>query len=77
MRAYHESLNSNMDAASEYISGENDTDFITDDMAMPIGYQESEGDCFGLSRMPDIDEMINSEMPKQSRILMTSMWVPT
>ena len=30
-------------------------------MASPIGYQENEGDYFGLSRTPDIDEVIDIE----------------
>ena len=60
VRAYHESLNSNMDAVSEYMNGEDDIDLITDDVALPVGYQVEEGEYFGLPRMPDIDEMINS-----------------
>jgi len=30
VKMYHESLNQHIDAASEYVSGENDADFITD-----------------------------------------------
>jgi len=60
VRVYHEPLNSNMDAVSEYMNGEDDIDFITDDVALPVGYQVEEGEYFGLPRMPDIDEMINS-----------------
>jgi len=31
-------LNQHIDAASEYMSGEDDVDFITDDVALPVGY---------------------------------------
>ena len=64
VRAYHESLNSNIDAVSEYMDEEDDIDFITDDVALPVEYQVEEGEYFGLPRMPDIDEMINSENAK-------------
>ena len=33
-------------------------------MALPIGYQKNEVDYFGLSRTPDIDEVIDSENAK-------------
>jgi len=61
LKVYHESLNQYIDAASEYVSGEDDADFITDDAALPVGYQESEGEYFGLQDMPDIDKMIDTE----------------
>jgi len=50
-----------MDAASEYTNEENDMDFIIGDVALSIGYQEEEGEYFGLEDMSDIDEMIDSE----------------
>ena len=46
-----------IDAESEYMSGENDADFITDDVALPVGYQENEGEYFGLQDIPDIDDI--------------------
>jgi len=61
MRIYHESLNRNIDAASECANEEDDADFITDDVALPIGYQENEGEYFGPEDIPDIDEMIDTE----------------
>jgi len=61
VRVYHEELNQNINAASEYLNEEDGDDFITDDVALPIGYQENEGDYFGLSRTPDIDEVIDIE----------------
>jgi len=61
VKVYHESLNQHIDAASEYMSGENDADFITNDVAPPVGYQESEGEYLGLQDMPDIDEIIDTE----------------
>jgi len=64
VRAYHESLNSNMDAASEYMNEGDDIEFTTDDVAMPVGYQVVEGDYLGLPGVPDIDEMINAEDAK-------------
>jgi len=56
VRVYHEELNQNINAASEYQNEEDGDDFITDDVALPIGYQENEGNYFGLSRTPDIDD---------------------
>ena len=61
VRVYHEELNRNINAVSEYLNEEDGDDFITDDVVLPIGYQENEGGYFGLENMPDIDEVIESE----------------
>jgi len=63
VRIYHETLNQNIDLTSEYNNEEDGDDFITDDMAVPVGY-EDEGEYFGPSQILDIDEMINSENAK-------------
>ena len=63
VRIYHETLNRNIDLTSEYNNEEDGDDFITDDVAVPIGY-EDEGEYFGPSHILDIDEMINSENSK-------------
>jgi len=62
--AYHEALNRNIDAVLEYTNEKDGDDFVNDDVALPIGYQEEEGDYFGLPGVPGIDEMINSENAK-------------
>jgi len=49
VRIYHESLTQNIDTESEYQNEEDGDDFITDDVALPIGYQENEGDSFGFT----------------------------
>jgi len=59
VRMYRESLNRNIDA--ECANEEDDADFITDDVALPIGYQENEGEYFGPEDIPDVDEMIDTE----------------
>jgi len=61
VKAYHESLNQQINAESEYMSGENDADFITDDVALPAGYQENEGEYFGLQDISEIDDIIDTE----------------
>jgi len=53
-----------MVAELEYQNEEDGDDFITDDVALPIGYQESEGEYFGLSRTPDTDEIIDKEIAR-------------
>ena len=63
-------MNRNIDAVSEYTIEEDGGDFVNDDVALPIGYQEEEGDYFGLPGVPYIDEMINAEDA------MTSISVP-
>jgi len=61
VRVYNEELNQNINGASKYLNEEDGYDFITDDVALPIGHQENEGGYFGLENMPDIDEVIESE----------------
>jgi len=39
-----------MDAASEYANVGDDIDFITDDVALPVGYQENESESFWIRR---------------------------
>jgi len=68
VKIYHESLNRNMVAEFEYKNEEDGDDFINDDVALPIGYQESEGEYFGLSRTPDIDEVIDKENARPRQI---------
>ena len=57
---YHESLNKYIDATSEYVNEKNGDNFVKDDETVPMGY-EDDGDYFGLSEAPDIDEIIDSE----------------
>ena len=58
--AYHETLDRHINATSEYVSEENGDDFVKDDETVPIGYQDN-GDYFGLSEVPDIDDFIDYE----------------
>ena len=57
---YHESLNKHIDTASEYSNEETGDDFVEDDEAVPIGYQD-DGDYSGPSDAPDIDDVIDYE----------------
>ena len=62
--AYHDTLNKNIDATSEYANEESGDDFVKDDETVPIGYDDDDDDdedYFGLADVPDIDEMINNE----------------
>ena len=71
--AYHDTLNKNIDATSEYANEESRDDFVKDDETVPIGYDDDE-DYFGLADVPNIDEMINNEnvVPRLSfRIALT------
>jgi len=53
VRIYHETLSRNIDLTSEYNNEEDGDDFITDDVAVPIGY-EDEGEYFGPSQILDM-----------------------
>jgi len=64
VKAYHLSLDEHIESQQEYENTEDDQDFTHDDVALPVGYEENEGDYFGLPRTPDIDEMIKSEDAK-------------
>jgi len=61
VKVYHDTLNQHIDAASEYTRAADDDDFIVDDVTLPVGYQESEGEYFRLPDLPDIASMIDSE----------------
>jgi len=61
---YHETLNSSIDTESEYQNEEDGDDFIHADVALPLRYEEEEGNFFELPGVPDIDEMINVENAK-------------
>ena len=61
VRVYHGTLNSSIDAASEYIIEDDDKDIVKNDVILPPGYEEEEDNYFGLPGVPDIDEMINAE----------------
>ena len=45
---------------SEYASREDGDDFVKDDVAVPTGH-EDDGDYFGPSGVPDIDDIIDNE----------------
>ena len=60
VKAYHETLDRHINATSEYVNEENGDDFVKDDETVPIGYQD-DGDYFGLSEVPDIDDFIDYE----------------
>jgi len=64
VRVYHETLNSSIDAAYEYIIEDDENDLVKDDVILPPGYEEEEDNYFGLPGVPDIDEMINAENAK-------------
>jgi len=64
LKAYHLSLDEHIESQQEYENTEDDQDFTHDDVALPVVYEENEGDYFGLPRTPDIDEMIKSENAK-------------
>ena len=58
--AYHNTLNKQIDATSEYANEESGDDFFKDDETVPIVYDDDE-EYFGLPDAPDLGDMINSE----------------
>ena len=57
---FHETLDKYIDTTSEYANEENGDDFVRDDETVPVGYDD-DGDYFGLTEVPDIDEFIDNE----------------
>ena len=68
VKEYYKSLDKHMNSKSEYMSEDNDVDFMTDDVALPVGYQVNEGEYFGLEDTPDIDDMIDTENARTTSI---------